>query len=223
MESRRLSHPSLRKSIIPAQVISSPLKTPLSLSSKRKKATINQREIGVDTESFHAALRSAMRQNPDVIFVGELRDQETTETALMAAETGHLVLSTLHTMDAVETLTRLLSYFPPHQHASLRIMLAQTLKFIVSQRLVQRIDKKGMVPAIEILVANEFVREEVLKGDDFRVLKDTIKNGYSSYGMQDFNLSLLQLLQRGIISEKTAKEHATNRKDLELALKGVGS
>ncbi len=196
------------------------IEDPIEFIFKEKKATINQREIGIDTSDFQSSLRSALRQNPDVIFVGELRDKETTETALMAAETGHLVFSTLHTLDAVETLTRLLSYFPPHQHTSLRIMLAQTLKYIVSQRLMQRTDQKGMVPAIEILAATELVREEVMKGQDFRILKDTIKTGHTSYGMQSFNQSLLHLVKKGIISEQTAMEHANDRKDLELALKG---
>lgn len=196
------------------------IEDPIEFIFTEKKATINQREIGIDSSDFQSSLRSALRQSPDVIFVGELRDKETTETALMAAETGHLVLSTLHTQDAVESLTRLLSYFPPHQHASLRIMLAQTLKYIISQRLMPRLDQKGMVPAIEILAATELVRDEIMKGQDFRILNDTIKTGHASYGMQSFNQSLLHLVKKGIISEQTAMEHATNVKDLELSLKG---
>ena len=196
------------------------IEDPIEFIFKEKKATINQREIGTDTIDFQSALRSALRQNPDVILVGELRDKETTETALMAAETGHLVLSTLHTMDAVESLTRLLSYFPPHQHDSLRIMLSQTINYIVSQRLIPKNDQKGLVPALEILAANELVREEIRKGDDFSVLKDAIKNSQESYGMQSFDQSLLFLVRKGVITEHTALKYATNRKDLELALRG---
>jgi twitching motility protein PilT len=204
----------------PAHIIT--IEDPIEFIFKDRKATINQREIGIDTATFAAALRSALRQNPDVILVGELRDRETTETALMAAETGHLVLSTLHTMDAVESLTRLLSYFPPHQHESLRLMLAQTLRYVVSQRLIPRSDKKGLVPAMEILAANELVRDEIQKGDDFKVLRDTIKSSRDTYDMQTFDQSLLELVNRGIISEETALEFASNAKDLALDLQGFG-
>ncbi|WP_141734669.1 type IV pilus twitching motility protein PilT [Oligoflexus tunisiensis] len=199
------------------------IEDPIEFVFTEKRSTINQREIGVDAESFAAALRSALRQNPDVILVGELRDKETTETALMAAETGHLVLSTLHTMDATESITRLLSYFPPHQHPSLKIMLSQTLKAIVSQRLVPRKDNKGMVPAIEILIANELVRENIQKGEDFSLLKDAIRNSRNTYGMQSFDHSLLTLYKSGIITQAEALEHASNRKDLELAMQGFES
>ncbi len=199
------------------------IEDPIEFMFTEKKSTINQREIGIDAASFPSALRSALRQNPDVILVGELRDRETTETALMAAETGHLVLSTLHTMDATESITRLLSYFPPHQHLSLKIMLAQTLKAIVSQRLVQRADGKGMVPAIEILIANALVRETIEKNDDMNLLKDAIRNSRNNYGMQSFDKSLLDLFQAGTITREEAIEHATNRKDLELAMQGFES
>lgn len=199
------------------------IEDPIEFIFKEKKATINQREIGIDTESFPAALRSALRQNPDVILVGELRDKETTETALMAAETGHLVLSTLHTLDAVESITRLMSYFPPHQHLSLRMMLSQTLKAVVSQRLVARADQKGMVPAIEILIANEVVKETILKSDSFDVLKDTIRNSRNTYGMQSFDQSLLGLYNQGIITAEEALRNASKKKDLELAMQGFES
>ncbi len=196
------------------------IEDPIEFIFKERKATINQREIGIDTESFPAALRSALRQNPDVILVGELRDKETTETALMAAETGHLVLSTLHTLDATESITRLMSYFPPHQHTSLRMMLSQTLKAVVSQRLVARLDNKGMVAAHEVLVANEVVRDIILKADSFDTLKDTIRNSRTTYGMQSFDQSLLTLYKNGTISAEEALLHASKRKDMELALNG---
>lgn len=196
------------------------IEDPIEFIFQEKMSTINQREIGIDTKSFAYALRSALRQSPDVILVGELRDRETTETALMAAETGHLVLSTLHTMDAVESLTRLLSYFPPHQHDSLRLMISQTLRYIVSQRLIPRADQRGLVPAIEILVANELVREEIQVAKDFRVIRDAIRNGRESYGMQTFDQSLLELINRGIISPETALANASNTRDMQLQLEG---
>lgn len=196
------------------------IEDPIELIFSEKKATINQREIGIDSESFPAALRSALRQNPDVIYVGELRDKDTVETALMAAETGHLVLSTLHTQDATESITRLLSYFPPHAHASIKIMISQTLKAVISQRLLARADGRGMVPAHEILIANELVKEVIQKGDDFNLLKDAIRSNRNTYGMQSFDQSLLKLHKAGTITRSEALEHASNRKDLELAMQG---
>lgn len=198
------------------------IEDPIEFTFKEKSATIEQREIGTDTASFGDALRSALRQNPDVIFVGELRDRETTQTALMAAETGHLVLSTLHTTDAVETMTRLLSYFPVEQHTAMRLTLSQTLRAIVSQRLVIRADDSGMVPALEILIANELVREEIREGKNLKALKDALKRGLGTNGMQSFDQSLLSLVQRGHISHEEAVRQASNPKDLELALQGFG-
>lgn len=194
---------------------------PIEFMFKEKRSTINQREIGIDAASFESALRSALRQNPDVILVGELRDRETTETALMAAETGHLVMSTLHTMDAVESLTRLMTYFPPHQHKSLRVMLAQVLKAVISQRLIPRSDKRGMVAALEIMVMNELIKEEIQIAENFNALHDAIRDGQDNYGMQSFDQSLLSLFQRGIISEREAIRQASNPKDMELSLRGI--
>ena len=199
------------------------IEDPIEFSFKDEKSTVNQREIGVDSESFGTALRSALRQNPDVILVGELRDHETTETALMAAETGHLVLSTLHTVDAVETMTRLMSYFPPHQHTSLRIMLAATLRAVISQRLVARADGKGLAAANEILIANAQVRDIILKGDHFSSLHTAIANGGDTYGMQSFDDSLLDLYQNGVISKDEAVHQASRRDDLMLKMRGVGA
>lgn len=199
------------------------IEDPVEFIFKEKKSTISQREIGVDTPSFAEALRSALRQNPDIILVGELRDKETTETALMAAETGHLVLSTLHTMDAVETVTRLLTYFPPHQHNSVRSLLSQTLRYVISQRLIPKKDEKGQVPALEILINNESVREHISQGEDASLLRDIIRNGHQNYGMQSFDQSLYDLYERGIISRKTALEYASNPKDLELAMSGFAN
>lgn len=199
------------------------IEDPIEFIFTEKKATINQREIGIDAESFPAALRSALRQNPDIIFVGELRDKDTVETALMAAETGHLVLSTLHTQDATESITRLLSYFPPHAHMAIKLMLSQTLKAIISQRLLLRADGRGLVPAHEILVANELVKEVIQKGDDFNLLKDALRSNRNTYGMQSFDHALLKLHKAGTITRAEALEHATNKKDLELAMQGFES
>ena len=198
------------------------IEDPIEYIFFEKKSTINQREIGTDTISFDVALRSALRQNPDVILVGELRDREATETALMAAETGHLVLSTLHTLDAPESITRLLSYFPPHQHESLRLMISQTLRAIVSQRLIQKADDTGMVAAMEIMIANELVREEIRCATSLEVLKDAIKSSKDTYGMQSFDQSLQKLYEQKIISKKTALSQASNKKDLQMLLSGIG-
>lgn len=203
----------------PAHVIT--IEDPIEVIFREKMATIQQREVGVDCESFGSALRSALRQNPDVILVGELRDKETIETALMAAETGHLVMGTLHTIDAVETMTRLLSYFPSEQHLALRSMLSQTLRAIVSQRLVARADQKGMVAAMEVLIGNERVREEIKTGESFLVFRDIIEQGGDVYGMQSFDQSLLDLFNRQLITIEEALQNATRPRDLELAAQGI--
>lgn len=199
------------------------IEDPIEFNFKDEKATVNQREIGIDSESFSSALRAALRQNPDVIFVGELRDRETTETALSAAETGHLVLSTLHTSDAVESLTRLMSYFEPHKHANVRQMLAQSLRAVLSQRLVPRRDGKGLAAAIEVMMVNATVREAILKSDHFTSLYNVIASGGDQYGMQSFDQALLELYQQGIIARDVALAQATHRADLELKIRGVGA
>lgn len=186
-------------------------------------STVNQREIGTDVQSFGAALKAALRQTPDVILVGELRDKETTETALMAAETGHLVLSTLHTVDAVDSLTRLMSYFPAHQHTTIRNQLAQTLQAVVSQRLVQRADNRGMAPAIEIMKVNSLIRETILKENSFDTIADAIAKGGEAYNMQTFDQSLYQLYTRGIITKDVALLHASSKENMSLLMSGVGN
>ena len=203
----------------PAHIIT--IEDPIEFLFTEKKSTINQREIGIDTTSFSGALRSALRQNPDVILVGELRDQATIETALMAAETGHLVMSTLHTLDAVETIPRILSHFPPHQHDSIRIMLSQVVKAVLSQRLLPRADKKGMVAAMEIMVNNELIKEQILTATDFKILKDAISKGQESYGMQTFDQALFGLYSRQAITREEALGQCTNKGNFELALRGI--
>jgi twitching motility protein PilT len=194
---------------------------PIEFSFKDNRSTINQREIGIDAESFASALRAALRQNPDVILVGELRDQETVETALMAAETGHLVMSTLHTTDAAESLTRMMSYFPPHQHTILRQMLASTLVAVISQRLVQRIDGKALVAANEILINNATVRDVILKSEHFDAIHTLIADGGSTYGMQSFDDALIALYESGVISRDQALTQASHRDNMQLRMGGV--
>lgn len=199
------------------------IEDPIEFNFKDERSTVNQREIGLDSDSFGNALRGALRQNPDVILVGELRDQETTSTALMAAETGHLVLSTLHTIDAVDAMTRLLSYFSPHQHHSLRQLLSHALKAVISQRLVPRIDGRGLVAAHEIMIVNSTVRDIILKAEHFSSLHQAIQTGSDSEGMQTFDDSLLELCNAGIISKDEALNQASRRDDLLLRLRGVSA
>ena len=168
------------------------IEDPIEFLIRDKRSIVNQREIGVDTNSFATALRAALRQDPDVILVGEMRDFETIETALMAAETGHLVMSTLHTIDAAETITRIVSVFPPHQQPQIRLQLASIIKGVISQRLVPRADGKGRVPAVEILVASARVRECIADPEMTKELNDAIAKGFTTYGMQSFDQSLMQ-------------------------------
>lgn len=199
------------------------IEDPIEFNFQDGRSTIQQREIGIDTQSFGGALRASLRQNPDVIMVGELRDRETTETALMAAETGHLVMSTLHTSDAVESLNRLLSYFEPHQHSNLRQVMAHSICAVISQRLVSKLDGKGMAAAHEILINTVGVKELILNGSDFTPIHDIIANGSSSYGMQTFDQSLIQLYQSGVITKTEALAQASNQANMELAMTGVSA
>ena len=196
------------------------IEDPIEFIFKDQRSTINQREIGIDAESFPSALRAALRQNPDIIFVGELRDRETTETAIMAAETGHLVFSTMHTTGAVESLGRLLSYFPPHQHSQLRQSLASSLIACVAQRLVPRLDGKALIAAHEVLMNNATVRELIRKADDFSVLHDVIAQGGETYGMQSFDESLMGLYANGLITRDQALAHASGKDNLKLKIRG---
>jgi twitching motility protein PilT len=197
------------------------IEDPIEFVFRDKKSTFNQREVGADVESFSSALKAALRQSPDVILVGELRDRETTETALMAAETGHLVLSTLHTVDAVDSLTRLLSYFSPHQHSAVRNQLASSLHAVVSQRLVRRSDGHGLVPDLEFMILNSLIRDCILRESTFEPIADAISKGGESYGMQTFDQSLLQLFNKGIITRKEALAQATSADKMRLLFGGV--
>jgi twitching motility protein PilT len=196
---------------------------PIEFIHQDKKSIVNQREIGIDTESFSTALRSALRQDPDVILVGEMRDVETISTALVAAETGHLVMSTLHTLDASETINRIISVFPPHQQQQIRIQLAAVIKGIVSQRLVPRSSGKGRAPAVEIMVATETIRECIVDPDKTRRVTELIAAGQSQYGMQTFDQSLYDLYRRELITIEEALKWATNPQDFMLRVKGIQS
>lgn len=199
------------------------IEDPIEYLHRDKKSIINQREIGSDTESFSKALRQALRQDPDVILVGEMRDFETIQTALVASETGHLVLSTLHTIDAVETINRIISVFPPYQHKQVRMQLASVLKGIISMRLVPRADGKGRVPAVEVLVATVTVKDCILDPDKTKLVHDAIAQGAIHWGMQTFDQSLFNLFKSGLITYEEALRRATNPDDFALKVRGVQS
>ena len=197
------------------------IEDPIEFLIRDKRSIVNQREIGVDTNSFATALRAALRQDPDVILVGEMRDFETIETALMAAETGHLVMSTLHTIDAAETITRIVSVFPPHQQPQIRLQLASIIKGVISQRLVPRADGKGRVPAVEILVASARVRECIADPEMTKELNDAIAKGFTTYGMQSFDQSLMQHVKAGRVTYEEALLNVSNADDFALRFKGI--
>ncbi|HOO38154.1 MAG TPA: type IV pilus twitching motility protein PilT [Deltaproteobacteria bacterium] len=197
------------------------IEDPIEFLHKDRKSIINQREVGSDTNSFAMALRAALRQDPDVILVGEMRDRETIDIALTAAETGHLVLSTLHTLDAVETIMRIVSQYPPHQHLQVRLQLAGVLKAVISQRLMPKADGQGVVPAAEVLVSTARIRECITDETRTEEIPDAIAEGLVAYGMQTFDQSLMSLVQEGKISYHEALRQATNPNDFALRMKGI--
>jgi twitching motility protein PilT len=199
------------------------IEDPIEFLHRDKKGLINQREVEVDTPSFGAALRSALRQDPDVILVGEMRDLETIATALQAAETGHLVLSTLHTLDAAETIQRIIAAFPPPDQKQIRLQLASTLKGIISQRLVRKADGIGRVPAAEVLISTEYIRDCIVNPEKTRLIRDAIAQGTSQYGMQTFDQSLYDLYTQGLITLEEALLRASNPDELKLRLAGIRS
>jgi twitching motility protein PilT len=199
------------------------IEDPIEYLHRDKRSIVNQREVGNDTESFGKALRASLRQDPDVILVGEMRDFETIQTALTAAETGHLVFSTLHTIDATETVNRIISVFPPYQHKQVRIQLAAVLRSIISMRLVPRADGKGRVPAVEILIATSTIRDCILDPDKTKLIHDAIAQGAVHYGMQTFDQSLFNLFKSGYVTYEEAMRRATNPDDFALKVKGIQS
>ncbi len=199
------------------------IEDPIEFLHRDKKSFVTQREVDVDTRSFAEALRGALRQDPDVILVGEMRDHETIETALTAAETGHLVLSTLHTLDATETITRIVSSFPSHQQKSVRIQLAGILKAVISMRLVRAAKGAGRVAAIEVLVSTAHIRDHIINQEKTYLIREAIAAGTSQYGMQTFDQSLFFLFQSGLISLEEALNNASNPDEFRMRVSGIQS
>src|SRR5512147_248336 len=199
------------------------IEDPIEFLHRDKKSLVNQREVDVDTKGFSLALRSALRQDPDVILLGEMRDYETIETALTAAETGHLVFSTLHTLDATETINRIIAVFPPHQQKQIRLQLGAVLKSVISLRLMPRADGLGRVPAAEILIRTNYVRECIENKEKTKYIKDAIQQGTSQYGMQTFDQSLYSLYKSGLITLEEALKRATNPNEFKLKIQGIQS
>jgi twitching motility protein PilT len=197
------------------------IEDPIEFLHQDRKSIINQREIGSDTSSFHEALRHILRQDPDVILVGEIRDALTMEIALMAADTGHLVLSTLHTIDATQTINRVISFFPPHQHQEIRYLLSSTLQAVISQRLIPVKEGKGRVPAVEVMIVTSTIREYIIDPEKALMIPQAIREGVTSHGMQSFDQSLMQLLSNGSISMEEALKNSTNPHEFALRLKGI--
>jgi len=199
------------------------IEDPIEFLHRDKKSFVNQREVEVDTKGFGEALRSALRQDPDVILVGEMRDMETIHTALVAAETGHLVLSTLHTLDATETIHRIIAVFPPHQQKQIRLQLASVLKAVVSMRLVRKTDGRGRVPAVEVLISTEFIRDCIINQDKTRMIRDALASGTSQYGMQTFDQSIYNLYRDKLITYDEALKQASNPGEFKLRVEGICS
>jgi twitching motility protein PilT len=197
------------------------IEDPIEYLHRDNRSVINQREIGVDTRSFGDALRSALRQDPDVILVGEMRDHETIQTALLAAETGHLVFSTLHTLDATETINRIIAVFPPHQQKQVRIQLSSVLKAVISQRLMPKADGKGRVPAVEVLISTAFLRDCILDKEKSHLIHGAIAQGTSQYGMQTFDQSVFWLYEQGLVTFEEALRWASNVDEFKLKVQGI--
>ncbi len=199
------------------------IEDPIEFLHRDKRSFVTQREVDVDTRSFAEALRGALRQDPDVILVGEMRDLETIETALTAAETGHLVLSTLHTLDATETITRVVSSFPSHQQKSVRLQLASILKAVISMRLVRAAKGRGRVPAVEIMVTTGLIRDYIINEEKTYMIREAIAAGTSQYGMQTFDQSLFHLYQSGLITLEEALRNASNADEFLMRASGIQS
>jgi twitching motility protein PilT len=199
------------------------IEDPIEHLHRDNRSIVNQREVGADTNSFGQALRSALRQDPDVILLGEMRDFETIETALLAAETGHLVLSTLHTLDATETINRIVAVFPPHYQKQVRSQLASILRAVVSMRLMPRIDGKGRVPAVEVLITTPFIRDCIMDKDKTHLIPGAIAQGTSQYGMQSFDQSVFGLLEQNLVSYEEAIRWVSNVDEFKLKVQGIST
>ena len=199
------------------------IEDPIEYLHRDNKSIINQREIGVDTNSFAHALRSALRQDPDVILVGEMRDFDTIQTALLAAETGHLVFSTLHTIDATESINRIIAVFPPHQQKQIRLQLASVLRAVISQRLIPRAGDKGRVPAVEVLTTTAFIRDCIVDKEKTHLIHAAMAQGTSQYGMQTFDQSIFSLYQQQLITLEEALRWASNVDEFKLKVQGIST
>jgi len=196
---------------------------PIEFLHRDNRSIINQREVSVDTRGFAYALRSTLRQDPDVILVGEMRDFETIETAILAAETGHIVFSTLHTMDATETINRIIAVFPPHQQKQVRIQLAAVLRAVVSQRLMPRADGGGRVAACEVMVATAFIRDCIIDREKTHLIQGAIAAGTSQYGMQTFDQAIFGLFKQGLVSYEEALRWCSNINEFKLKVQGIST
>ena len=199
------------------------IEDPIEFLIRDKKSIINQREVGNDTGSFARALKAALRQDPDVIMMGEMRDLETIEIAMTAAETGHLVMSTLHTVDAAEAVNRVVTAFPPHMRDQARYQFANLFRGVVSQRLVSRADGKGRVPAVEVMLSTGRIREMIMEESTARSITEQVSKGFDNYGMQTFDQSLMWLLQNGFITYEEALVQSSNPDDFALRVSGIAS
>ncbi len=198
------------------------IEDPIEFLHRDNKCHINQREVGTDTTSFAQALRRVLRQDPDIIMIGEIRDLETLEIALKAADTGHLVFSTLHTMDATQTINRILSFYPPHEQSDIRFQLSTALQAIVCLRLIPRKDRPGRIPATEILVNSAAVAENIRDISKALAIPDLLSEGTVQYGMQSFDQSILNWFKQGVISYEAALEASTNPSEFSLRTQGIG-
>lgn len=194
---------------------------PIEFTFRDRKSIISQRELGTDTDSFPSALRYILRQDPDVILIGEIRDQETMDVALKAADTGHLVLSTLHTMNATETINRIISFYPTHQQQHIRVLLAATLSGVICLRLLPRQDGKGRVPASEVLISTSTVKEFLLDPVKTLLIQSAIEEGVAQYQMHTFDQSIMKLYTDGVINLDTALEAVSNADEFKLRLRGI--
>src|SRR5882672_2275796 len=196
---------------------------PIEFLHRDQQSIINQREVSVDTRSFAQALRSALRQDPDVILVGEMRDFETIETGLLAAETGHLVFSTLHTLDATETINRIIAVFAPHQQKQIRLQLASVLRAVISQRLIPKTDGKGRAAAVEVMISTPFIRDCIVDKEKTHLINGAISAGMSQYGMQTFDQSIFGLFKQGLVSYEEALRWASNVDEFKLRVQGIST
>jgi twitching motility protein PilT len=197
------------------------IEDPVEFLYRDKKSTISQREVGLDTASFAEGLKHILRQDPDVILIGEIRDAETMQTALMAADTGHLVLSTLHTTDATQTVNRIISFFPPHQHEEIRFLLSSSLQSVIALRLLPRSDIEGRIPAAEVMIVTSTIREYLIDAEKTSLIKGAIQDGVAQYGMQTFDQAMMKLYSEQKITLETALRYCSNPTEFELRVKGI--